>query len=85
MLLAGEAFESKVWLDHERGPGGAEPIREFVPSLPRKYQAEVRHRDIMAVDRVGIGVFLGPVGFETVDHVRNDLMAMKVEVNPPIT
>jgi hypothetical protein len=41
--------------------------------------------DLVAVDRVGIGLFLGRDGFETVNHVRNDLMAMEVEVNPPIT
>ena len=64
-------------LDHEAHAGRAQPLGERLPFVHRQHHAEVAHRHLVAVDRVGRGR-ARLVGGE----MRDDLVAVEVEVDP---
>src|SRR3546814_2959530 len=76
-LLARLARKARVRFDHELGPRRLQPPGERLPFGRRQYDAEMRHRHIMPVDRI----MRGPRA-RRVDPVRDDLVAVKVEVDP---
>src|SRR5690606_20764420 len=76
-LLPGQALEAHVRLDDETRAGRSQPLREAVPLVHRKHDAEMRNGDVVAVDRVRrLGARM--LGGE----VRHDLMAVEIEVDP---
>jgi uncharacterized protein with PQ loop repeat len=77
-LLAGLPLETHVGLDDERGAGRAQPLGEFVEARDRQDQAEVRHRDVVAVDRV-----VDPLGAPR-GEVGDELVAVQVPVDPGV-
>src|SRR5512147_2388790 len=76
-LLAWLAAEAHVGLDHETDAGGAEPLRERLPGREVDDDAEMPDRHVLAVDEAR------RVGHVLRSHlVRDDLVAVEVEVHP---
>lgn len=85
-LLAYLTFKAGVRLDDEGDPGSAHARSEFFPFWRREDDAEVWDGNLMAVDQVSRGWNRGACGGELRGRlgpeVGDDLMAVKVEVNP---
>ena len=76
-LLAGLAGESDIGLDDELGAGGAQAPGQPLPFFHREHRAEMRDRDVVAVDRIVVAPRLA-MRIEMGD----DLMPEKVEIDP---
>ncbi len=78
-LLAGLTCEANRGGDHELGSRALQPLGERAPFVHRQDQPEMRHRHRVAVDRVDRAAL---------DRIRskvgNDLVAVKVEIDPMI-
>ena len=78
-LLANLAFESDVGFNHEFGAEVSQAFCQGFPLIPLQDDAEVRGRDVMAIDRVTQSIFL-------IRHLRvfvNDQsVAVEVKVHP---
>jgi hypothetical protein len=76
-LLAGLAFEADVGLDDELGANGFELGSKLLPLRQIHHQTEMPHRHAVAINFAfgGFGVHRGA-------QMRDDLMAVKIEVHP---
>ena len=77
-IYAGLAGEPGVGIDDEVDVRGDQAVGECPPLVGPQQQAEVGHRHVVAVDRVG-----RPFG-TPLDEVGDDLMAEQVEVDPVV-
>jgi hypothetical protein len=77
-LLALLALEADVGLDDELGACLAQPLGEFLERGDRQDQPEVRHRDVVAVDRV----VYAQAALRC--EVRDELVAVQIPVHPGV-
>ena len=78
-LLAGLAFEAHRRRNHELGTRALQPLGQRAPLVHRQDDSKMRHRHIIAVDRIGC-----PPPDRIGREVSDDLMAIEVEINPMI-
>ncbi len=78
-LFARLSTKTNVGSDDEEGSGGGEPGRERFPFLPAEHDAKVRDRDLTAIHRRQ-----GRHLHRPRRHMRADLVAEEVEVDPPL-
>src|SRR5690606_14789940 len=78
-LLAHLALEAHIGLDDELRTEGLQAFRQGFPLIPFQDDAEMRHRHVVSVHRIGVGVFLGCRPGMLVDH---ELVAVEVEIHP---
>jgi len=64
-------------LNHEPGAGSGQPVGKGLPIRQGQHDTEMRHRHVMAIDRVQVRP-LGPGRRQMGD----DLMAEQVEIDP---
>src|SRR3546814_9856477 len=76
-LLARLTGEARVRFDHEFNAMRLQSLGERPPFGGRQHHPEMRHGDVMPVDRI----MRGPATWR-IDAVRDDLMPVKVEVDP---
>src|SRR6202034_2705072 len=82
-LLAGLAFEAGVRLDDEGDVGGADALGQLLPVGGSEDDAEVGDRDVVAVDEIAVGG-VARAGCGRGPEVRDDLVAVEVEVDPVV-
>lgn len=78
-LLTDLPRKTHVRLDAEHGACGAQPFGQSVPVGAFQHHTEMRHRNIVAVDRIAV-LFSGTPRRK----MRDDLMTEQIEVNPAI-
>src|SRR5690606_22309133 len=80
-LLADQALEADPRLDHETRTGCPQAPCERMPRFPIEHHAEMRHRYIVAVDRIVMPAALARAGIQ----VGDELVAEEVEVDPLVS
>ena len=76
-LLPWLAFEANVRLNHKMGTCSGEFVCQCLPLRHVQHRAKVAYRNIVAIDRAGLCV----ATFIRCE-VSNDLVTIKIEVNP---
>ncbi|SBV34318.1 protein of unknown function [uncultured Sphingopyxis sp.] len=76
-LLARLAREARVRFDHECDIVRLQPLGERLPFGGRQHDAEMRHGHVMPVDRI-----MRRPAARRIDAVRDDLVAVEIEVDP---
>jgi hypothetical protein len=77
-LLTHFALEADVWFDDEVDASIAKAIGERLPLVHRKNDAEVRDRDVVAIDGIVVIAAVARAWLQ----VRDDLVAEEIEVDP---
>ena len=77
-LLTGLSRKSYGRRNFKLGACRAQPVGHRLPISHRQNQAEMRHWYVLAIDRIGMRIRHGRT------EVRDDLVTMKIEINPVI-
>src|SRR5476649_53324 len=78
-LLANLSLKANIGFYHKRRAMRGQARRQHFPVIPLEHHAKMRYRDVMSIDRIGMGVLLAG-GFRM--FVDDQLMAEKIKIHP---